>query len=121
MALPDSRSEDKSQTVKLVSPEYSLEIFCYRMLGRDPLCIMESASAEISYARLLHQKSTKDLDFRKGSLGRAYCDDLQQLISLLMNGTIPSNAMPEFLGAVRPLIQQLLARWEIGELRRVFS
>lgn len=107
--------------VKLVSPEYSLEIFCYRMLGRDPLCIMESASAEISYARLLHQESTKDLDFRKGSLGREYCDGLQQLISLLMNGSVQSNATPEFLAAVKPLVQQLLEKWEIGELRKVFS
>jgi hypothetical protein len=105
----------------LVSPEYSLEIFCYRMLGHDPLSVMTAASAEITYARRLHRESTKASNFRKGSRGREYCEALQCLIFLLMNGTVPSAATPGFLTAVKPLIQQLLQKWEIGELRRVFS
>jgi hypothetical protein len=78
---------------------------------------MQSVSTEISDAPLLHQESTKDLDFRKGSLGREYCDGLQQLISLLMNGTVPSNATPEFLAAGTAALE----KWEIGQLRRGFS
>jgi hypothetical protein len=105
----------------LVSPEHSLETFCYRMLGNDPASVMEAASAEITCARRLHRESTKDSNFRKGSRGQEYCEDLQDLISLLMNGTVPSRATPEFLAAVRPLVQHLLQKWEIGELRKVFS
>jgi hypothetical protein len=82
---------------------------------------METASAEITYARILHRNSTKNLNFRKGSQGRKYCDDLRHLISLLMNGTVPSEATPEFLAAVKPLVRQLLERWEIGDVRSIFS
>ena len=107
--------------ISLVSPEYNLETFCNHMRGKDPLAVMEAASAEISYARRLHREATKDSDFRKGSRGREYCENLQKLISLVMNGSVPAGSTPEFLTAVKPLIQQLLQRWEIGNLRQVFS
>jgi hypothetical protein len=91
------------------------------MLGHNPLSVMIAASAEITYARRLHRASSKESHFRKGSRGREYCEALQPFIFLPMNGTVPSAATPEFLAAVKPLIQQLLQTWEIGELRRVFS
>jgi len=91
------------------------------MRGKDPSAVMEGASAEISYARRLHREATKDSDFRKGSRGRKYCENLQKLISLVMNGSVPAGSTPEFLTAVKPLIQQLLQKWEIGNLRQVFS
>ena len=115
------RAMNESHVFKLVSPEYSLQIFCYHMLGHSPLHIMETASAEITYARILHRSPMKKSNFRKGSQGRKYCDDLQHLISLLMNGTVPSEATPEFLAAVKPLARQLLEEWEIGDVRRMFS
>lgn len=112
---------NESQSFKLVSPEYSLQIFCYHMLGHDPLYVMEAASAEITYARILHRDSTKDLNFRKGSQGQKYCDELQHLIYLLMNGTVPSEATPDFLAATKPLVRHLLEKWEIGGLRNIFA
>jgi len=39
-------------------------------------------------------------------------------VSLLVNGSIPPEATPYFLSAVKPLISQLLEKWEIGNLRR---
>jgi hypothetical protein len=105
----------------LVSPEYSLETFCDHMRGKDPVAVMEAASAEISHARRLHRKTKKDSGFRKGSRGKEYCENLQKLISLVMNGSVPAGSTPEFLTAVKPLIQQLLQKWEIGNLRQVFS
>ena len=107
--------------ISLVSPEYNLERFCYHMRGKDPLAVMEAASAEISYARRLHREATKESDFRKGSKGRKYCENLQRIISMLMNGSVPAGSTSEFLITVKPLIQELLQRWEIGNLRQVFS
>jgi hypothetical protein len=63
----------------------------------------------------------KDSDLRKGSRGREYCENLQKLIFLVVNGSVPSGSTSEFLAAVKPLIQQLLQKWEIGNLRQVFS
>jgi hypothetical protein len=91
------------------------------MRGKDPVAVMEAASAEISYARRLHREVTKESDFRKGSRGREYCENLQKMISMLMNGSIPVGSSPEFLITVNPLIQELLQRWEIGSLRQEFS
>jgi hypothetical protein len=102
--------------IDLVSPGYSFEEFCSRMFGKDPIAVMDAASAEITYARRNHRETTKDGDFRKGSRGRAYCDDLQRLIGLCM-GSIPSDAPPNFLSTVKPLVMHLLQKWEIGDLR----
>jgi len=107
--------------VSPISPEYNLNKFCNHMFGKDPLAIMDAASTEISYNRRLYRETTKESDFRKGSKGREYCDDLQKLISLLMNGKVPVGATPDFLAAVKPLVQHLLKKWEIGNLRQFFS
>src|ERR1700676_5008163 len=104
--------------IRLVSPKHNFREFCRDMFGKDPLQLMEAASAEITYARLIHQEKTKDRDFRRGSKGRAYCDDLQQLISLFA-GSVPDNVSPEFIDAVKPLASHLLQKWEIPGLRQV--
>lgn len=105
----------------LISPEYRLDTFCYRTLGRNPVEIMEAASAEISNARRLHRASTKQSNFRKDSRGRHYCDELQLLIVMLMGGSVPRAATPEFLQTVKPLMQQLLQEWDVGSLRAAFA
>jgi hypothetical protein len=90
------------------------------MIGKDPLQVIDAASAEITYARLIHQQKTKDRNFRRGSRGRVYCDDLQQLISLLM-GSAPDRVSSEFINAMRPLALHLLQKWEIVGLRQVVA
>jgi hypothetical protein len=90
------------------------------MFGKDPLEVTEAASAEITYARQIHRQKTKDRDFRKGSRGRAYCDDLQQFISLFM-GSVPDSVSPEFVAAVKPLALHLLQRWEVVGLRKLLA
>lgn len=107
--------------IKLISPEHSFEDFCDRMHGNDPATVMKTASAEISYARRLHRENIKERDFRKGSKGREYCENLQNLLSMFMNGSIPSGSTSEFLIAVEPLVQNLLQKWKVGNLRQEFS
>lgn len=106
---------------KLVSPEYDLDAFCHIVRGKDLPAVMRAVSVEISMARLLHRKTTNGRDFRKGSKGDEYCENLQKLLSMLMNGSVPNGSTPEFLWAVKPLVQQLLQEWEIGDLRQVFA
>src|SRR3972149_12027881 len=91
----------------LICSEYNFELFCYRVLAREPKArqeILYAASGEISFARRLHRKNTKDNDFRRGSRGAKYCDDLQRLVRVLMNGTLPPDTPPEFIVTVRPLV-----------------
>jgi hypothetical protein len=106
--------------ISLVSPKYNFRDFCLAMFGKDPLQVMDAASAEITYARLIHREKTKDRDFRRGSRGRAYRDDLQQLISLFM-GSASDKVSPQFVDAVRPLALHLLQKWEILGLRQLLS
>lgn len=82
---------------------------------------MDAAGEEITSARRLHRDATKFSDFRKGSKGRKYCDSLQMLISLTMNGSVPAGATPTFLMTVKPLIDHLLKKWELGTLRQDFA
>jgi hypothetical protein len=42
--------------ISLVSPEYSFEEFCLRMVGKDLVFeVTDAASAEITYARQIHR------------------------------------------------------------------
>ena len=90
------------------------------MIGKDPLQVIDAASAEITYARLIHQQMTKDRNFRRESRGRIYCDDLQQLISLFM-GSAPDKVSPEFVDAVSPLAPLLQQKWDILGLRQILG
>jgi hypothetical protein len=104
----------------VIAPEHDLQLFCYRMIDRDPVAILEAASAEIAYCRHNHCQPTKQLDFRKGSKGRQYCDDLQMLVRVLMNGQLPNDIDPRFKAAIAPLITVLLRKWRIGALHEYF-
>lgn len=106
--------------ITLVSPEYSFDRFCQAMIGKDPMEVMEAASAEITYARRDHRERTRESGFRIGSRGRAYCETLQILIGLFM-GSAPETIPPDFARAVRPLAVDLLRRCEIKGLRDVMS
>jgi hypothetical protein len=59
--------------VNLVSPEYNFEAFCQRMIGRNPMEVLDAASAEITYARGNCDGPSKR---------RIYCENLQRLIPL---------------------------------------
>ena len=104
-----------------ISAEYSLKVFCDAMHGKDPVEVLYAASAEITTARRFHRESTKQSDFRKGSKGQEYCDNLKLLISLITHHAVPVGATPTFLMTVKPLIDQLLKKWKLGTLRQVFA
>jgi hypothetical protein len=104
----------------LLSPEYNFQVFCYQVQDKDPLQIMEAASAEAALARKLHRRKTNNPNFRPGSKGDAYCTQLQNLISTLMNGSIPTQAPPTFREEIRPLMVKILENWSIGNLRQEF-
>lgn len=72
--------------IELLSPEYSFRTFCNRVPGTDPMAVVDAACAEASNARRLHIETTKELDFRKGSRGRLYCQNLERLVSMLDRG-----------------------------------
>jgi hypothetical protein len=40
---------------------------------------------------------------------------------MLMNGSVPDGSTPEFLWTVKPLVEQQLQNWEIGNLRQIFA
>jgi hypothetical protein len=106
-----------SQT-PLISPDYNFEEFCLRVIGKDYQAVMNAAGTEASYALVTHRYTTKEDDFPERSPGREYRKNLRRLVALLVNGSIPPDATPYFLSAVKPLISQLLEKWEIGNLRR---
>jgi hypothetical protein len=104
-----------------LSPEFDLRVFCYQMMDKDPAQVLHAASAEISYTRQNHRDQTSERNFREGTKGRRYCDDLQQLIRIVMNGQMPPDPNPDFVQAIAPLIKNLLKKWTIGTLRQHFT
>jgi len=116
IASQNEGSESYDQSIKLVSPEYSFEEFCRLMFGKNPVEVTGAASAEIAYAQRIQRQRTGGRGFRKGSRGRTYCDNLQNLVRLFM-GSVPIDTSRDFLSAVRPLALDLLQRWTILGLR----
>jgi hypothetical protein len=116
----DIARADPGRNAGMVSPEYNFSEFCRCMFGKNPTEVMDAASAEITYARRIHRSTTKDRDFRKGSRGQAYCDELMHLISLFV-GTVPENVSPEFVNAVQTLALHLVPRVEIIALRKLLA
>lgn len=104
-----------------LSPTKSFVEFCYRVADTDPVETMEAACEEIAWHRRENRTATSRLDFRHGSKGKMYCDQLQHLVYLLMNGEVPERAPKSFHHDVAPLVRRLIKRWEIGTLRRTFS
>jgi len=107
---------------QLICPEFNFELFCYRVLAKEPknpIEVIDMANQEAWYARRQHRTTTKEDNFRRGSQGRAYCEDLQRMVSVLMNGNFPSSTKPEFKAAIKPLALHLLKRYEIGQLRQL--
>lgn len=105
----------------VVSPEFDLRIFCDTVMDQDFSKVLDAISAEIAYAKYNHRATTKDRDFRKGSKGRKYCDDLIVLLRMLMGSGKP-NPDPEFMSAISPLMRRLLTRWRISDLDiRIFQ
>ena len=102
----------------LVSPNYDFKYFCQRMLEKDLTDVIDSACAESSNARRNHRENIKDRDFRKGSMGRAYCDDLGNLIACLCAGG-GNKVSEDFIDAVHPLALHLLQECEIVGMRRI--
>src|SRR3546814_8384556 len=68
-----------------VSPSKSFVEFCYHVVDADPLAAIDAACEEIALARRIHRAETGQRDFRSGSKGRRYCDQLQHLVFLLVN------------------------------------
>lgn len=112
----NSNANPEAQYFPSISPEYDFQEFCHSMFGKDPNEITSAASAEITYAQRNERKRTGGRSFRIGSRGRAYCDNLQQLIRVIM-GTVPDNTSPTFQTAVRPLADHLLQKWRVEGLR----
>ena len=104
----------------MISPQYSFEEFCLRVSAKDPLQVIDAAGQEGANARGHHRYITKGKNFRKGSKGWTYCENLKGLVSMVMNGSVPPYATEDFLAAAQPLMVQLLRKWQIGSLRHVF-
>lgn len=85
---------------RLVSPEYSFEAFCNRMYDHDPLSVINAACSELNHIRGLYRETTEDFDFSGDLEVREYCENLKDLISMLVNGSIPDGSSIEFLVTV---------------------
>ncbi|MEI7911665.1 MAG: hypothetical protein WCK77_18695 [Verrucomicrobiota bacterium] len=100
----------------VISPEMDFHYFCGTLLDSDPLAVVDAASAEIARTRGNHRMLTRQKDFREGSRGRIYCDNLKALLSIFMRGQMPENPNADFVSGVSPLMRCLLMRWKIGHL-----
>lgn len=106
----------------LIAPECNLRDFCYRVSPWSFMEILDAASAEISYQRVAHRKRTGNSTPRSGSRLRQYCDDLQELVRILVNGHVSEHARSEFIDDLRPLMVAVLRQVRFnGNVEEVFK
>jgi len=105
-----------------LSPNKSFIEFCYRVEATDPLQVIDLACAESHHHRQVNKRLTGTSDFRSGSKGRRYCDDLKMLVSIFVNGQVPDAASQEYRQAIAPLVRRVLkAGWRVGDLALEFA
>jgi hypothetical protein len=105
----------------LLSPGYVFAEFCYHAPDSSLPAIIEAANAESSRARTLHRHTTHQAQFRPGTKGHLYCEQLRLLVFMLVNGVVPPEAPVGFKHDVAPLVRRLLEHHNVGALREEFS
>ena len=105
-----------------LSPRKELIEFCYRVETVDPLQIIDLACAEAYHHRQAHRQETGASDFRSGSVGRRYCEDLEKVVAMFVQGEIPRHASKEFIASVAPLVRRVTnSGWKVGKLAEQFA
>jgi hypothetical protein len=106
----------------LISPACNLKEFCYQVMDRDVLSIMETASAEIAYQKKAYRRRTGHGSPRPDTALRRYCDDLQELIRILMNGHVSDGIRDGLVDDLRPLMRRILGQVRFnGNAEQVFA
>lgn len=96
--------------------------FCYRIETTDPLQVINLACAESHHHRHINRRLTRASDFRSGSKGRRYCEELKMLVAIFVNGQVPESASLEYREAIAPLVRRVLkAGWWYGDLAQEFA
>jgi hypothetical protein len=104
----------------LISPELDFALFCRRLARADFREVLDAAGMECALIhRDYRQRTGRSL--RAGSRRARYRDDLLRLTSMLINGVYPSHCEDDFFAAVAPMMVNLLTKWTIGDLGKVFS
>src|ERR1700730_8809577 len=103
----------------LVCPELDLSLFCRGVSDRDISGVLDAAGMESSLLYREYHERTGRSTFRLGTRQRLYVDDLQRLVSMLLNGQYPRGCDDRFFLAVAPLVVALLVKWRIGNLNEV--
>ena len=117
--MADSRRHDPEH---LISPDCNLKEFCYEVMHLNVVEIMETASAEITYHRTAHRNRTHRGTPRAGTRLRQYCDDLQELIRMLMNAHVSPSVRADLIDSLRPLMAQVMKTVRFnGNVEEVFS
>jgi len=84
--------------------------------------IMEAASAEISYQQRVCRDRTGNATPRADSKAREYCDDLQELVRMLVNAHISENVREGFIDDLRPLMIAIFRQVRLnGNVEEVFK
>ena len=105
-----------------LSPSKNIVEFCYRVEATDPLQIIDLACAEAHYHRQAQKKLTGSSNFRPGSKGRQYCENLKMLVAIFVNGQVPHAASPDYRESIAPLVRRVLkAGWRVGNLAQEFA
>ena len=105
-----------------ISQNKNIVEFCYRLDATDPLQIVDIACGEIHYHLQANKKLTGLSNFRSGSKGRLYCEQLQMLVTIFVNGQVPSSSSIEFRHDIEPLVRRVLkAGWHVGNLEKEFK
>lgn len=91
----------------MISENYSLQEFCNHVMQRDQMKVMDLICAEIHSVRVNYLRRTGTPDLIEGSKEDLYCEDLQKLLSILMNAALPPKTKSCFLQAIYPLIAKL--------------
>jgi len=91
----------------MISNKYNFSEFCKSVKLQNQLEIIDLICEEIHSIKLANKKRTGSPRLRDGSKQRAYCENLQKLLFIVMNVSLPDDLEPGFLQDIGPIIARL--------------
>lgn len=91
----------------MISETFNFKDFCNAVKLYNQLEIIDLICNEIHGIKMAHKSKTGSSHLKKGSRENSYCEDLQKLLSTVMNASLPHDLRPYFLHDIGPVIARL--------------
>jgi stalled ribosome alternative rescue factor ArfA len=91
----------------MISETYNFRDFCKKARFGNQIEAMDLVCDEIQRMKVENKRKTGSREFKNGTKEKAYYEDLQRLLSIVLNASLPLDLKPSFLQDILPFVVNL--------------